>query len=135
MKRIILAAALSLMFTAPVNALSSTDVLLSCWTDGSDSESGDNATTVILNIGSNTVEMIDPHNRVQKGDLTVAEYFYTITIPKNTQFSKTGKIKINRFTGRLSTYWEYFDSKDGSVLKAENVYGFCITLSNNGYRF
>lgn len=133
MKRIILAALLSLMFTAPANAIGPNDVLLTCWTDGSDSESLNEAATIILNIDDKTVEIIDPHNRLQKGTLTVTEYFYTITIPKNTQFSKIGELKINRFTGRLSVRWQYLES-GGSVSKAENVYGICIKLPNRPFR-
>ena len=134
MKRIILAAALSLMFTAPANAIRSTDILLSCWIDESDSRSLDNATTVILSLKNNTAEMIDPSNRLRKGDLTVSEYFYTITIPKNTQFSKVGEIKINRFTGRLSGQWRYFESREGKLSKANDIYGTCVKLPNNVFR-
>ncbi len=134
MKRIILAVVLGLMFITSANAIGSNDILLSCWIDGDNLESISEATTIILNPDNATVEMIDPHNRLQKGSLAVTDYFYTITILKNTQFSKIGRIRINRFTGRLSARWLYPESEEGKFSKAESVYGVCIKLSNNIFR-
>ena len=131
MKRIILAAVLGLMFIAPANELSSTDILLTCWQNGDNIESTSDAVTIILSPEDNTAKMIDPRNRLQKGSLIVTEYFYTITIPKNTQFSKVGEIKINRFTGRFSAQWRYPESGEGNFSKSENFYGICIKSLNN----
>lgn len=131
MKRIILAAALSLMFTAPANAIGPNDVLLTCWTDSDNVESMSEAATVVLNIDDKTVAIIDPHNRLRKGTLTVTEYFYTITIPRNTQFSEIVEVKINRFTGRLSTLWLYPKSEEGKFSRATSVYGICTKFSNS----
>jgi len=134
MKRIILAAVLGLMFITPANAVGPNDVLLSCWVDELGSQTLDKATTIILSPDNNTAEMIDPRNRLQKGDLTVADYFYTITISRNTQFSKVGEIKINRFTGRLSGQWRYPEAEEGKFSKANDIYGTCVKLPNNVFR-
>ena len=134
MKRIILAAVLSLMFIASSNAIGLNDILLSCWIDESGPKSLDNATTVILSPDNSTAEMIDPRNRLRKGSLTVAEYFYTIKISKISQFSKVGEIKINRFTGRLSGQWRYPEAEEGKFSKANNIYGTCVKLPNNVFR-
>lgn len=130
MKRFILSAALCLMFITPANAIGPNDVLLTCWTDD-DFELISEATTVVLNIDDETAELIDPHNRLRKGSLTVTEYFYIIKIPESTQYSKFGEIKINRFTGRLSSHWQYPTSNEGEFSKGEDIYGICTKLPNS----
>jgi len=131
MKEIILVVVMCLIFSTSGMAGNSTDILLTCWTDNSESKSLDNATTIILNPDNNTTEMIDPYNRLQTGNLTVAEYFYTITISKTILRSKIGEIKINRFTGRFSSSWQYPESEEGKFSKAKDVYGICVKLSNS----
>ncbi|KKK88339.1 hypothetical protein LCGC14_2744160 [marine sediment metagenome] len=121
MKRIILAAALSLMFTAPANAIGPNDVLLTCWTDGADIKSMKETATIILKPGTETVDLINPYNILQNGSLTVTEYFYIIKISSKSN-SKIGKIKINRFTGRFSSHWQEPDEKQTTM---DDSYGIC----------
>lgn len=133
MRRFILTAVLCLMFTAPASAkaikFDPADILLTCWTDNDTINLMKEAATIILKIVTETAILIDPYNRVQNGGLSVSEYFYTITIDKNTQFSKVGTIKVNRFTGRFSSHWQYRESGEGNFSKGEDIYGICIKAS------
>ena len=133
MKRIILAVVLCLVFSTSVMAGRSTDILLTCWTDAEETKSLNDAATIILYPYNKTVKLIDQYNNVQNDKVVIAEYFYTITIPRNTQYSKVGEIKINRLTGRFSSVWRYPETET-KLSKPTDLYGMCIKNPEAGSR-
>jgi len=116
-------AILGLMFTIPANAtmpthapegpdiaaeapIRNSDIILMCWADYPDTgDTEKEMVSIIISPGNNIATMIDPHNDMVRGNLTVSEYFYTITIDQLTNFGRTGVIKINRLSGILSAVW------------------------------
>ena len=134
MKRFLSAIVLCLAFSTSAMARSSTDVLLHCWVDGDTIGSMQVAAIIMLSPSVETATLVDPYNNSQQGILTESEYFYTITIAKNTQFSKVGTIKISRFTGRFSSVWRYLTGGE-TLSKPEKLYGVCIHPKPNHHIF
>lgn len=144
----IMIAILSLLFITPANAtipsvapegpdiaaelpIRNSDILLQCWADYPDTgDTEKEMVSIIISPGNNIATMIDPHNDMVRGNLTVSEYFYTITIDQLTNFGKTGVIKINRLSGVLSSVWTWTVPKTESrpLPQIDAKYGACARV-------
>ena len=143
MKKLIMIAILGLMLIAPANATMSnqapegldisteapirnSDIMLMCWADYPDTgDTKKEMVSIIISPGDNIATMIDPHNDMVRGNLTVSEYFYTITIDQLTSFGKTGVIKINRLSGVLSSVWTAPKNESRPFPEVDAKYGAC----------
>ncbi|KKL09944.1 hypothetical protein LCGC14_2560810 [marine sediment metagenome] len=147
MKKFIMIAISSLMFIAPANAttlrnapegldisteapIRNSDIMLMCWADypgtGVNVRTKKETVSIIVSPYNNIATMIDPHNDMVKGNLTVSEYFYTITINQLTSFGKTGVIKINRLSGVLSAVWTNPKTESRPFPQVDARYGACV---------
>ena len=130
-----MAVILSLMFIAPVNADpydSVADIVLICWADDPvENNPKKEKVSIILNTDDNIATMIDPHNDMVEGKLTVSEYFYTITIDQLTPYGKIGVIKINRLSGVLSAVWTNPGTESRPVSQVDAKYGACDLADRN----
>ena len=135
MKKLIMAVVLGLMFIAPANADpydSVADIMLICWADSPEvTNPKKEKVSIILNTDDNIATMIDPHNNMVEGKLTVSEYFYTITIEQLIYSSKIGVIKINRLSGVLSAVWTDVPTESRPVPLVDAKYGACDLADHN----
>ena len=146
MKRFIMIAILGLMFTIPANAtmpthapegpdiaaeapIRNSDIMLMCWADYPDvGDAKKEIVSIIISPDNNNATMIDPHNDMVTGDLTVSKYFYTITINKTANFSKIGVIKINRLSGVLSAVWTAPKTNSRPFPDVDTKYSVCTLV-------
>ena len=141
----IMAVILSLLFIAPANAtitdipskrpdiateapIRNSDILLTCWVDYPDAvNKNKDMVSIIVSPDNDIATMIDPHNDIITGKLTVSEYFYTITVDQLINSSRTGVIKINRLSGVLSVVRTAPKTESRSSPKVLDAkYGTCI---------
>ena len=103
------------------------DTLLICWAEypGTVNTGLKETVSIILNFDDKIATMIDPHNEMVTGNLTVSEYFYTITIKQLIYSSKIGVIKINRLSGVLSAVWTAVKTVERPVPDVDAKYGAC----------
>jgi len=136
MKKFIIIAISSLMFIASANAgtltsddLPVADIMLICWADYPDvGDAKKEIASIIISPDNDIATMIDPHNDMITGDLTVSEYFYTITINQSTSLGKIGVIKINRLSGVLSVIWTDPKTESRPFPQVDAKYGDCALV-------
>lgn len=106
--------------------IGNSDIMLMCWADyPGTGDTEKEMVSIIVSPDTNIAIMIDPHNDMVKGKLTVSEYFYTITVDQLTNYGKNGVIKINRLSGVLSTVWTSPRTETRPFPDVDAKYGAC----------